>query len=396
MMRTRALRAHADVVIGRQRAPKHETGLHMTPYLRAANVKDGVLDLADVKEMNFDPRERGVFSLRPGDVLITEGSGSLSSVGASAVWRGEIDGEVCFQNTLLRVRPRATTDARFLAWWCRHAFADGLFASVATGANIFHLSAERVRSLRMVDCTLQEQRAIADYLDAEVARIEELIDTKQRILVLLDERVDRLIGERVAASDLVVGGVEGSSLPLGRQLTKLRRPVMADAAVVTAFRDGQVTARNLRRTEGFTDAWTESGVQQGVRGGDVVVHGLDGFAGAIGCAEVDGACSPIYHVCQPVAGDPDYFAKLLRLLAVSGYLALFASSTRERAVDFRNWDRFRQIPIPNTPLDEQQRIGDLIRSIRPLRAVTESEVALLRERRQSLISAAVTGEMEVT
>lgn len=367
----------------------------MTPYLRAANVKDGTLDLADVKEMNFDPRERGVFSLRPGDVLITEGSGSLSSVGASAVWRGEINGEVCFQNTLLRVRPRATTDARFLAWWCRHAFADGLFASVATGANIFHLSAERVRSLRMVDRTLQEQRAIADYLDAEVARIEELIDTKQRILVLLDERVDRLIGERVAASDLVIGGVEGSSRPLGRQLTKLRRPVTADAAVVTAFRDGQVTARNLRRTEGFTDAWTESGVQQGVRRGDVVVHGLDGFAGAIGCAEVDGACSPIYHVCQPVDGDPDYFAKLLRLLAVSGYLALFASSTRERAVDFRNWDRFRQIPIPNTPLDEQRRIGDLIRSIRPLRAVTESEVALLRERRKSLISAAVTGEMEV-
>lgn len=102
----------------------------MVPYLRAANVKDGYLDLSDVKEMNFTPDEQRVFSLRPGDVLVSEGAGSLAAVGASAVWDGSLAGVVCFQNTLLRLRPMsAVTSSRFLAWWARHAYASGLFAS---------------------------------------------------------------------------------------------------------------------------------------------------------------------------------------------------------------------------------------------------------------------------
>jgi type I restriction enzyme S subunit len=57
----------------------------MVPYLRAANIKDGYLDLSDIKEMNFTPDEQRVFSLNPGDVLVSEGAGSLQAVGASAV-----------------------------------------------------------------------------------------------------------------------------------------------------------------------------------------------------------------------------------------------------------------------------------------------------------------------
>src|SRR5690242_11630995 len=117
----------------------------MVPYLRSANVIDGALDLSDVKEMNFTPQEQRFFSLREGDILVTEGSGSLRTVGASAVWRNNLPGTVCFQNTLLRIRPRSCeTDPKFLEWWCRFAYADGLFASVGGGVNIFHLSAERV------------------------------------------------------------------------------------------------------------------------------------------------------------------------------------------------------------------------------------------------------------
>ena len=78
----------------------------MVRYLRAANVKDGSLDLSDVKEMDFNPAEQVTYALRPGDVLVTEGAGSLAAVGASAVWDGELDGIVCFQNTLLRLRAK--------------------------------------------------------------------------------------------------------------------------------------------------------------------------------------------------------------------------------------------------------------------------------------------------
>lgn len=165
----------------------------MTAYLRAANVKDGILDLSDVKSMNFTPTEQERFALRKGDVLVSEGSGSLSAVGASAVWNGEINGTICFQNTLLRLRPRSSTDPRFLAWWCRYAHTDGLFASIATGANIYHISAQRVRSIRMNYVLLSEQRAIADHLETETARIDALIESTHEVIDLLAERRQALI-----------------------------------------------------------------------------------------------------------------------------------------------------------------------------------------------------------
>ncbi|MGH8543507.1 MAG: hypothetical protein ACREX3_07735, partial [Gammaproteobacteria bacterium] len=115
----------------------------MLPYLRAANVKDGELDLSSIKEMNFNPVEQETFRLRTGDVLITEGSGSITAIGASAVWREDIPGPVCFQNTLIRLRPRpGVADGRYLGWWARSAYASGQFASIASGANIYYISCE--------------------------------------------------------------------------------------------------------------------------------------------------------------------------------------------------------------------------------------------------------------
>ncbi|MBK7167360.1 MAG: hypothetical protein IPH81_19470 [Candidatus Microthrix sp.] len=148
MTQVRPLRAYAEVALGRQRSPQHADGPHMTPYLRAANVNDGFLDLDDVGEMNFDPKEQETFALKRGDVLVTEGSGSLSAVGASAVWMTDIEGTVCFQNTLPHLRCDHQRTAGSLRGGVAMLFADGLLAGIATGANIFHISAERVRRSR--------------------------------------------------------------------------------------------------------------------------------------------------------------------------------------------------------------------------------------------------------
>lgn len=391
---TRRLGAVAEVMLGRQRSPEHEDGPHMVPYLRAANVKPGALELGDVKIMNFTPREQAIFALREGDVLITEGCGSLGQIGASAVVRASV-ASIFFQNTLLRARAFPNVEPRFLFWWTQYAFGSGLFASIASGANIYHLSAERVRSLLVSLPLPAEQQRIADFLDAETAKIDDLLTSKRRLVELFQERVDSQIRQRIAESSLV-DPVGRTSTPLRRLLHKTGRPSTPGGEMITAYRDGQVTARSLRRAAGYTESWTETDALQGVHANDVVVHGLDGFAGAIGTSEVDGVCSPIYHVCEPRNGeDPLYMGRLLRLLAVTGYLGGFAVSTRERAYDFRNWGLFGAIPVPVVPHEEQQRIGGTIRKIAPLRAAVEASAALMDERRQALITAAVTGELDV-
>lgn len=201
------LRSVAEVQVGRQRSPKHAVGPNMTLYLRAANVKAGWLDLGDVMEMNFTPSEQAIFGLRDGDILVTEGAGSLKAVGASAVWRGELEGTVCFQNTLLRLRPRPSIRSDYLAWWAQAAHANGLFASAASGANIFHLSAERVKALPIAVPDLDHQERIVTNLDEAQGRLRKVSQHLNRQLDLLAEYRQALITAAVTGQIDVFGQV---------------------------------------------------------------------------------------------------------------------------------------------------------------------------------------------
>ena len=78
-------------------------------------------------------------------------------------------------------------------------------------------------------------------------------------------------------------------------LTLLSRPIKEDDEIITCFRDGQVTLRKNRREEGFTVALQENGYQ-GIEPGDLVVHGMDGFAGSIGVSDSRGKATPVLNV----------------------------------------------------------------------------------------------------
>ena len=78
---------------------------------------------------------------------------------------------------------------------------------------------------------------------------------------------------------------------------KMQRAVNDTDEVITCFRDGTVTLRKNRRTKGFTESLKEFGYQ-GIRKGDLVIHVMDAFAGAIGVSDSDGKGTPVYSVCQ--------------------------------------------------------------------------------------------------
>lgn len=91
-----------QVQLGRQRAPKYQSGKHTHPYLRVANVFEDRIDLNDVLSMDFDESDFKTYRLRHGDILLNEGQ-STELVGRPAMWRDELP-ECCFQNTLIRFR----------------------------------------------------------------------------------------------------------------------------------------------------------------------------------------------------------------------------------------------------------------------------------------------------
>lgn len=290
--------------------------------------------------------------------------------------------------------PKEAVDIRYIRYQLLSAAPT--LQNLGQGSTFLELSSDSLSELPLFVPSVNVQRAIADYLDAETARIDALIEKKQRLVELLEERVANRIRQRIADSGLVIPNRKGTSAQIKRVLTKAHRPADGNREVVTAFRDGEVTARSRRRPDGFTQAWTAGAVVQGVRKNDIVIHGLDGFAGAIGVADCDGLCSPVYHVCEPQGnGDAAYLARLLRILAISGYLGLFTSSTRERAFDLRNWDLFGRIPVPAVDPEEQREVGDSIRHIAPLKEAVERSRALALEYRTALITGVVTGEVTV-
>jgi type I restriction enzyme S subunit len=132
--------------------------------------------------------------------------------------------------------------------------------------------------------------------------------------------------------------------------------VREDDEIVTCFRDGQVTLRTNRRAKGFMVALKEVGYQ-GVRKGQLVIHAMDAFAGAVGISDSDGKCSPEYIVCNARDANiiPDYFARALRLAAHQRYIEVACSAVRERAPRLR-FPNFGEMLLPLPPLREQMAI----------------------------------------
>ena len=174
---------------------------------------------------------------------------------------------------------------------------------------------------------------------------------------------------------------------------KLNRPIRSEDETVTCFRDGTVTLRKNRRLRGFTEAIYELGYQ-GIRKGDLVIHAMDAFAGAIGVSDSDGKGSPIYGVCRSKFNDsPYYYAHVVREMSRTQWILALSRGIRERSTDFRFESFARQfVPVPSP--DEQAAIvkfldyanGKIERAIRAKRKL----IGLLNEQKQAIIHRAVT------
>jgi len=284
--------------------------------------------------------------------------------------------------------------------------------SLGQGSTFRELAKGMLEDVELADPPEPEQRAIAAFLDRETARIDALVAKKEQLIELLQEKRTALITRAVTKGlDPTVpmkdSGVEWlGEIPAhwdarqGRYLYRaLNLLPQEDDGVVTAYRDGQVTLREKRRAEGYTFAIQEVGYQR-VRAGDLVIQGMDAFAGAIGVADSTGKCSPEYLVLEPIVPDTDnrYFAAALRLMAKRGYITVVCNAVRERAPRFRV-PEFRSVMLPEPPTPEQRAIAAFLERgtarIDALIAKVRDAIDRLKELRTALISAAVTGKIDV-
>ena len=172
-----------------------------------------------------------------------------------------------------------------------------------------------------------------------------------------------------------------------------KRPVRDNDEVVTCFRDGEVILRSLRRTEGFTMSDKEIGYQ-GINEGDIVIHGMDGFAGAMGVSKSTGKGSPVLVVCTPKYDCvPQYIIYYLRALAMTDVFVALATGIRERSCDLR-WNKISELEFIIPTAIEQQKIASFLdekcSEIDEMVVLQEKIIEELKAYKQSVITEAVT------
>lgn len=174
-------------------------------------------------------------------------------------------------------------------------------------------------------------------------------------------------------------------------LALLNRPIKDDDEIITCFRDGEVTLRKNRREEGFTVALQENGYQ-GIEPGDLVVHGMDGFAGAIGISDSRGKATPVLNVMES-SQNKKFLMYYLRALAYKDVFMSLSTGIRVRSCDLR-WNKLAVLPFIIPSLPEQAAIvsylDDQLAQIDSLIAEAQASVDDYSVWRKAVIFEAVT------
>ena len=174
-------------------------------------------------------------------------------------------------------------------------------------------------------------------------------------------------------------------------MSLLNRPVTDSDETITCFRDGEVTLRKNRRLEGFTESLKEIGYQ-GIEPGDLVVHGMDGFAGSIGISDSRGKASPVLVVCDS-SENKRYVMYYLRAMAYNNVFLALSTGIRVRSCDLR-WNKLAELPFILPSAEEQNTIVNAIESntnkVDALISNVQSQIDKLKAYRQSLITEKVT------
>lgn len=254
-----------------------------------------------------------------------------------------------------------------------------------------------------------EQIRIADFLDSKCAEIETLIADIQAQIDVLEQYKRSAITETVTKglnpdAEMKDSGIQWIGMMpshwdciRGKYILKyIQKPVREDDGVITCFRDGEVTLRSNRREDGFTVSDKEIGYQ-GIDVGDLVVHGMDGFAGAIGISDSRGKASPVLNVLG-TEQNKRYIMYFLRSMAYSDVFLALATGIRVRSCDLR-WNKLAELFYPVPPIEEQDaivaHIDSVLQKTNDVIADKKEQLAVLEAYKKSLIYEYVTGKKEV-
>jgi type I restriction enzyme, S subunit len=338
------------------------------------------------------------FHLLAGDTVITKDSESADDIGVAAYIDRSARDLVCGYH-LAVIRPmNRDAHARFLYWCFLATSTIEQMSIAATGVTRFGLRSNSIRNLSIPLPPLATQKRIADFLDTETARIDALITKKRRMIELLEEQ-----HHHYALSLLT----RDSNPTVLRRL--LKSPPQYGASL-----SGSEHEPGFVRYVRITDI-DESGRLQ--RTNPVFLSALDAQPFLLNDDDIlvarSGTIGKAFHY-QSSMGPAGFAGYLIRLefdsskilpglvkcwTSTSHYWTQIRESAVQSTIENVSAERYKELVVPVPPLDTQpsilKDIDDHSTRTNQLTTALTTQLALLAERRQALITAAVTGELAI-
>jgi type I restriction enzyme S subunit len=273
------------------------------------------------------------------------------------------------------------------------------------------LNRETAYDKRVTIPLLHEQAFIASYLDQETEKIDSMIGVKERQLELMDEKRLALITHAVTRGLNPDATFRDSGIPWLGQIPEHweierskwllperdERSETGEEEMLTVSHMTGVTPRSDKDVNMF-EAESTVGYKL-CYAGDLVINTLWAWMGAMGVSPIDGIVSPAYNVYTPSDRmGPAYIDAMVRMPVFAQEVTRYSKGVWTSRLRLYP-EGLYEVWLPVPPLEEQKEIVEYINreagKLDELSNLTRRTIDLLKERRAALITAAVTGQIEV-
>ena len=337
-----------------------------------------------------------------GDFVINSRSDRKGSCGISS-----FDGSVSLINIVLQ--PRQELNGRYAHYLLRSQPFSEEFYRNGRGivADLWTTRYSEMKNILLPVPPRDEQDQIVRYLDWQVSKINRLIAAKRKQIELMKDTlksaVAKLTTHGIGSHDMCRSEIYWlTEYPSTWHVTKLkyilkkhRREVPPNAELLICSNSGEVTKRGDGKL-GLVAASDD--IYQGVKTGDLLIHGMDTWHGAIAISNFDGMCTPVVHVCT-CREEKRFVAYYLKMMAYTKVFKAISNGVRQNTSDFRSWDKVGDLLICLPDISEQVAIADELDKLTDATkkgiACFERHIEKLVDLRTRLISDVVTGQIDV-
>lgn len=343
-----------------------------TTYILSLTAKQGVIPY-DEKEGGGNKPKEDVSAYRlayPGDIVMNSMNILLGSVGLSQYFG-------CVSPVYYMLRPKEKDDdVRYYNYIFQTTLFQRSLFGLGNGILIKESGNGKLNTIRMripMDkfgglyipiAPKDKQKKISDFLDAKCGEIDILIKNIQEEIDVLEDYKKSVISEGVTRgldcdSALKDSGIfymgpikeTWSISKIGYICTKLSRGFLPEDTALVCSNKGKVLVRDENAVGKMV---SEDNAMQGIRKGDIAIHGMDTWHGAIALSEYDGKITRVVHVCDSTE-DKRFVVYYMQYLAFQGVYKLISNGVRGNTSDFRSWDKVKDIYIPLPESREEQK-----------------------------------------